>query len=301
MRSRASVCFCVYVCVCACVCERPVNKSYNDVFDIDVLVELSTCSEKRVQGLEVELVWENLQRKRQSVWIARNTKKTHIFHLFPLKHKRHMMVCVKRKMAVCNRRARGDGEMKQQGEISPLKCMVLCANVLYLYNTLHEILLCQRISAVHHLLQHSWQNNLRRTHIGLESTPTPHSWVVAKTSLTFRMKARTSKSDNIQIYRTFMRLKANLMNEWKNIRRRCACLRTEADKLPGKGSFSFIILKFRLYYALLYHKSQSHFSMQILARYKWSYLFIHHFLKHPRTFCPLRARLKNCWSIRSRH
>lgn len=60
-------------------------------------------------------------------------------------------------------RTRGDEEMRHQGEMSQLKCIALCADVLYLYNTLHEILLCQRISAVHHLLQDSCQNNLKRT------------------------------------------------------------------------------------------------------------------------------------------
>lgn len=47
--------------------------------------------------------------------------------------------------------------------------MVLCANVLYLYNTLHEVLLSQRISAVHHLLQDSCQNNLNTTHNNQDS------------------------------------------------------------------------------------------------------------------------------------
>lgn len=38
----------------------PVNKGDDDVLDIDVLMELSTGTQERVQSLEVELIRENL-------------------------------------------------------------------------------------------------------------------------------------------------------------------------------------------------------------------------------------------------
>lgn len=40
----------------------PVYEGDDDVFDVDVLMELSAGAQKRVQGLEVKLVWENLHR-----------------------------------------------------------------------------------------------------------------------------------------------------------------------------------------------------------------------------------------------
>lgn len=44
----------------------PVNEGNDDVLDIDVLMELSAGTQKRVQGLKVELVWENLFKTRCS-------------------------------------------------------------------------------------------------------------------------------------------------------------------------------------------------------------------------------------------
>lgn len=38
----------------------PVDKGDDDVLDIDVLMELSTGTQERVQSLEVELIRENL-------------------------------------------------------------------------------------------------------------------------------------------------------------------------------------------------------------------------------------------------
>lgn len=58
------------MCMCACVRKEPVNKSYYDVLDVDVLVKFGTRSEERVQGLEVELVWENLRRKSKVVGLC---------------------------------------------------------------------------------------------------------------------------------------------------------------------------------------------------------------------------------------
>lgn len=81
-----------------CVCVLwPVNKSYDDVLDIDVLVELSTRSEKWVQGLEVELVWENLWRKWKAVGQREHTHThTHrsLFSFNCLKHKSILYACV---------------------------------------------------------------------------------------------------------------------------------------------------------------------------------------------------------------
>lgn len=41
----------------------PVNESNDDVLDIDVLMELSTGTQERVQGLKMKLIWENLRRE----------------------------------------------------------------------------------------------------------------------------------------------------------------------------------------------------------------------------------------------
>ena len=41
----------------------PVNEGNDDVLDIDVLMKFSTRTQKRVQGLKVELIWENLKRQ----------------------------------------------------------------------------------------------------------------------------------------------------------------------------------------------------------------------------------------------
>lgn len=38
----------------------PVNEGNDDILDINVLMELSTGTQERVQSLEVELIWENL-------------------------------------------------------------------------------------------------------------------------------------------------------------------------------------------------------------------------------------------------
>lgn len=38
----------------------PVDEGNDDVLDIDMLMELSTGTQERVQGLKVELIWENL-------------------------------------------------------------------------------------------------------------------------------------------------------------------------------------------------------------------------------------------------
>lgn len=50
----------------------PVNEGNDDVLDIDVLMEFSTGTQERVQGLKVELIWENLTRQELTVmlWIA---------------------------------------------------------------------------------------------------------------------------------------------------------------------------------------------------------------------------------------
>lgn len=44
----------------------PVNEGNDDVLDIDVLMELSAGTQKRVQGLKVELVWKNLFKTRHA-------------------------------------------------------------------------------------------------------------------------------------------------------------------------------------------------------------------------------------------
>lgn len=41
----------------------PVNEGNDDVLDIDMLMELSTGTQERVQGLKVELIWENLTKQ----------------------------------------------------------------------------------------------------------------------------------------------------------------------------------------------------------------------------------------------
>lgn len=41
----------------------PVNECNDDVLDIDILMKLSTGTQERVQGLQVELIWEHLSKQ----------------------------------------------------------------------------------------------------------------------------------------------------------------------------------------------------------------------------------------------
>lgn len=41
----------------------PVNERNDDVLHVDILMELSTGTQERVQGLEVKLIWEHLSKQ----------------------------------------------------------------------------------------------------------------------------------------------------------------------------------------------------------------------------------------------
>lgn len=49
----------------------PVNEGNDDVLDIDVLMQLSTGTQERVQCLKVELVWKNLTTQEESRTVLR--------------------------------------------------------------------------------------------------------------------------------------------------------------------------------------------------------------------------------------
>ena len=42
---------------------KTIHQSNDDVLDIDIVQEVSTSLQERVQGLQMELIWENLQTK----------------------------------------------------------------------------------------------------------------------------------------------------------------------------------------------------------------------------------------------
>lgn len=59
----------------------PVDEGNDDVLDIDMLMEVSAGTQERVQGLKVELVWENLFKTRCLVQESRTVLRLYISYL----------------------------------------------------------------------------------------------------------------------------------------------------------------------------------------------------------------------------
>lgn len=44
--------------------KPPVNQRNDDVLHVDVLVQICTRAKERIQGLQMELIWEDLQKNK---------------------------------------------------------------------------------------------------------------------------------------------------------------------------------------------------------------------------------------------
>lgn len=51
--------------------KPPVNKSNDDVLDVHILVQVGTGAKERVQRLQVELIWKDLQKNKvqTKLWV----------------------------------------------------------------------------------------------------------------------------------------------------------------------------------------------------------------------------------------
>lgn len=59
----------------------PVNQSDDDVLHVDVLMKVRTGTQERIQGLEVELIRENLQTDHSFIYTLLNLLNRFCFYI----------------------------------------------------------------------------------------------------------------------------------------------------------------------------------------------------------------------------